>query len=422
MEMNNNVDILIMSTNTDEYDVQFLHGLPVSNVISPKRQGNRQKYEEDMVQFQMEYLVSQIPNAHNRLYLDNNQINGSVFKYLMESLDQNNDVWDLTLSNNNINNLHTPIKVNNNTLSFLTLNENDLTDNDMEVISNMVRGMHRLLGLYLCHNNISTQGFELFLNTVQNPSIESIHLTHNDIQNIDPNLKIPTSTRYLYLNNNKLNDEDAKVISKSDTKLFHLDLSDNQITFAGFVDIINNQDNLSILTFKNNEFNTNIEYSLNHIDTVHSNMKLNTLYLNDNQFGSNAAKVVGKLHEKYTHLKYIWLPRNLIDDETALTIVTSMLQLPIDGKNQININLAYNLITTKGFKDILTLYSIYKDYNVKLDLLGNAGIKLTQEDINGMKSMLTEAYSTWEITLSEEAINFWTNRRISLNDKITLKC
>jgi hypothetical protein len=291
----------------------------------------------------------------------------------------------------------------------------------MEVISNMVRGMHRLLGLYLCHNNISTQGFELFLNTVQNPSIESIHLTHNDIQNIDPNLKIPTSTRYLYLNNNKLNDEDAKVLSKSDTKLFHLDLSDNQITFAGFVDIINNQDNLSILTFKNNEFNTNIEYSLNHIDTVHSNMKLNTLYLNDNQFGSNAAKVVGKLHEKYTHLKYIWLPRNLIDDETALTIVTSMLQLPIDGKNQININLAYNLITTKGFKDILTLYSIYKDYNVKLDLLGNAGIKLTQEDINGMKSMLTETYSTWEITLSKKAINFETNGSISLNNKITLK-
>ena len=72
-------------------------------------------------------------------------------------------------------------------------------------------------------------------------SFRALDISDNDIQNIDPNIKIPTGIRNLYLENNKLNDDDVKIISKSDAKLYSLRLNYNQITFKGFVDIINNQ-------------------------------------------------------------------------------------------------------------------------------------------------------------------------------------
>jgi hypothetical protein len=289
------------------------------------------------------------------------------YDFLMACVDDYDNIKSMEITSNG----HSVITMYNTRSEIRIVNWNKLQDTDMIILSNMINKMPNLKSLSLPYNNINATTFEFLLSNLK---ISKLNVHFNDIHGFS---QVTNQTvKELVLVDTNLTDTDAKVLSKMD--LSNLNVRGNNITFEGFIDILKIS-RMKTLDISANDLDQNINDDnlkkltdiLNSSDDTEF-QHLEQLELNRNNLGKYSADVIRILHQKYKNLKTVSFQGCDIDDETAVKIVESFLQLPKSDK-KIYIEFSNNKITIEGYKEILELSKEYEDQNqqVVIDLRSN---------------------------------------------------
>lgn len=146
--------------------------------------------EQSLIDNDMPLVVKKaiIGKKCKELRLTSNQITFNGAWILVEALNNNKTLQDLSLWNNRISDdgamcLAQVLSTNNNTLKILNLGKNGITDTGAEELAEMLRKNQTLTELYLGDNNISDKGVQMLAKSIEksNTTLEILSLTSNEL-------------------------------------------------------------------------------------------------------------------------------------------------------------------------------------------------------------------------------------------------
>jgi hypothetical protein len=251
-------------------------------------------------------------------------------------------------------------------------------------------------------NIITCTGFIDIIYSLKNSNINYLYLYDNDIGTLNEKTKfdfeddITTPLNNLELSHNHIGDNVAKYIGKiieGSKKLEDVHLDHNNISFKGFMDIIQGAKKISgFLWLGNNNIGKT------ETDTIYTMHDMNTsskiFELDHNDIHDNVALLIAEITKSSKQLQKINLSDNKIGDQGALAIVKSYQSHVFD--ECIQIYFENNHITKEGLFEII---SLKMKSPVCLGVQGNEIQQLTQDDISKMNDMATDNNSSWKLFL-----------------------
>lgn len=268
------------------------------------------------------------------LNLSNNNINENFLNILCKNLIQNNTLEYLILNNNKISNIEgiNNLLKNNKTLKGLSLINNKIRN--LNGIDDALKKNNTLITLYLSKNPIGDITY-LCEGLRKNKSLENIHLEECDISNIccfKDTLKQNNTLKYIRLKNNKIKSiyNFCEGLYCNNT-LTYLNLGFNNITYTnklGF--ILNTNTSIKYLILENN--------SINNMDVLFQSLYTNTTltYLDISYNNIKNINDLGRALKMNTSLLHLNINNNKFDYikpiSDALVINSSLISLQLGFK------------------------------------------------------------------------------------------
>ncbi len=190
--------------NSTKFFLFFMEDVPVCDLL-PAYYQNR-KLEERIDEYElrstadlrnmtltdddMEIVAEQaiIKKQCKRLYLQDNNITSRGASIIAAALKNNRTLEILNLSNNHVfdmgaRSLSETLSSNNSILQLLDLCSNDITDLGAQHLTEMLKTNQTLIFLRLSSNKISDQGIQLLANVLarQNNSLQEFYIDHNKL-------------------------------------------------------------------------------------------------------------------------------------------------------------------------------------------------------------------------------------------------
>ncbi|KAL4468590.1 hypothetical protein ABPG74_005093 [Tetrahymena malaccensis] len=227
LELNQNQNIIDLSDKTmsEKYAkiiIQILNRPDKSNFTALKLKNN------NLTSSILEILFSQLPEQIQEIDLGSNNLGSQDLSLCLNPLSQksfNSNLKILNLENNQLgdigfNQIYSALLEYN--LSVLNLSQNYLTDDCMESIFNLLKNVD-LNELYISQNNITSQGALILAQGLEcNSSLQVLDISKNNIGS-----PIGLNACLAIINS----------ISTKNSKLKHIDLSYNNISFEESVEI-----------------------------------------------------------------------------------------------------------------------------------------------------------------------------------------
>lgn len=249
-------------------------------------------------------------------------------------------------------------------LKVLTINDNQLLSEDLDIWANFIVKQKKLQHLDISCNNLDESSVQTITNIVkQNQYLESLYLSYNPKINgkiaplgqiIGNHKKLKT----LYVRCLNLGDEGCDLLTKTlsnNKSLKTLNLGDNSITNTGFASICENlkkNTTLECLNLGRNLLTPNAMLIL--ANFLQTNTTVNKYNFGKNEIGDTGLQVLAQnvLHQKLP-IKMFNLRDNAITDAGVDSLILFLEQLPILE----NINVCDNAISSSK---ILFLHTVLK--------------------------------------------------------------
>jgi len=296
-------------------------------------------------------------NSLTSLFLDNCDFELKVLQLIAEALKKNTFLMELSFKSNGVNELEVIeisnlLKCENKTLKKLWLSSNCIQDRGAEIIAEALQLNDSLVELHLDNNFIRIQGLESFRKLLKkNSYLQVLNLSNNAIS--DQEISISVWKKWAKISNNR--------------KLIRLDLSNNQITENGVIQLEEILD--SPILFASQFY----EKRVKEIQEEAGNME--EIWGYSSQIGDRSALKIAEVLKNYKVLKSLNLARNQIGEIGIREIVKSLnescaLQL-------IFLNFSYNPIGEAGIKAIVEILKVSPLQSLCLDgnNIGNAGVE-----------------------------------------------
>ena len=372
-----------------------------------------------------EDLASVIKTNSNleQLGLGNNKL-GSSAVVILQALTQNCRLKLLNLNNTNLTGeiaeyLARVIK-NNSNLTYLGL-ANNLLGISTAVILQALKENSKLEVLYLCNNNMTGQVAEDLAKVIKNNSgLKEIYLSHNCLRSsavlILQALKENSKLKILDLGNNNMTgviaEELANVI-KNNPSLEEIFLSHNDLKSSGVVIIqaLIRNSKLKVLNLNGNNMTGQVAKDLAH--AIKNNSGLAKLYLSANDLKISMAVVLQAVNAT-SKLKILDLNNNNMTGQTAEDLANVI-------KNNSNLERLGLRNNKLGYSAAIIFRALIRNH--KLKLLNLSGNNMTGKVAKELASVIKSNLGLQELYLSDndlkssaviilQAINFIKQLRI----------